>query len=98
MPVEVIALVGIAPGQEDAFIAAARTCAAASRLEPGVLRYQLWRETAGERRFVFEELYADQAAVDRHLASDHFKTFDQVTRPFATSAPTVIAADPVDVE
>ena len=97
MPFEVIALVGIEPGQEDAFITAARTCAAASRLEPGVLRYQLWRETVGERRFVFEELYVDQAAVDRHLASEHFRTFDRVTRPFATAAPTVITASPIDV-
>ena len=97
MPIEVIALIGIQPGQEDAFIAAARTCAAASREEPGVLRYQLWQEPAGDRRFVFEELYVDQAAVDDDLASDHFQTFDRVTRPLATGVPTVISASPVDV-
>ena len=59
MPIQMVALVGIQPSQEDAFINAARTCAAASRLEPGVLRSQLWRVTVGERRFVFEELYVE---------------------------------------
>jgi quinol monooxygenase YgiN len=70
MAVKVVALVVAKPGEEEAFTAAAQTCAAASRAEPGVLHYELWRETDGERRFVFNELYVDDAAVQQHMASE----------------------------
>jgi hypothetical protein len=54
MTVKIVAFVTVKPGEDDAFIAAARTCVAASRAEPGVLHYDLWRETGGDRRFVFK--------------------------------------------
>ena len=77
MPVKVIAFVSVKPGHEEAFIDAARICAAASRNEPGVLHYDLWREADGDRRFVFNELYVDDAAVQAHMASDHFKALKE---------------------
>ena len=80
MPIKIVAFVGVKQGAEEAFIAAARICVAASRAEPGVLHYQLWREQQGETRFVFNELYADQAAIDAHMASDHFKAFGLAAR------------------
>lgn len=97
MPVKIVALVAVKPGEEDAFVAAARTCVAASRAEPGVLHYDLWREAEGERRFVFNELYVDDAAVQAHMASDHFKAFGAVARGLATDRPTIIVTHPVDV-
>ena len=97
MSVKVIAFVSVKEGQEAAFEAAARTCVAASRAEPGVLHYDLWREAEGERRYVFNELYADQAAVQAHMASDHFKAFGLAARDLAAARPTIIATSPVDV-
>jgi quinol monooxygenase YgiN len=97
MPVRVVALVTAKVGEEEAFVAAARTCAAASRAEPGVLHYELWQEADGERRFVFNELYVDDAAVQAHMASDHFKAFGLAARDLATARPTIIVTHPVDV-
>ncbi len=97
MPIKIVAFVSIKPGSEEAFTAAARICVAASRAEPGVLHYDLWREQQGEQRFVFNELYADQAAIDAHMASDHFKAFGLAARDHATGRPQIIPCDAIDV-
>ena len=97
MTVKIVALVSVLPGKDDAFIAAAKTCVAASRAEPGVLHYELWREAEGEQRFVFNELYVDDAAVQQHMASDHFKAFSLAARDFAAGRPTIIVTNPVDI-
>lgn len=97
MSIKVIAFVSVKPGQEEAFEAAAAVCAAASRQEPGVLYYDLWREAEGARRYVFNELYVDQAAVAAHMVSDHFKAFGLAARDFAAGRPEIIATTPVDV-
>ena len=97
MSVKIIAFVTVKPGSEDAFETAARVCVAASRAEPGVQHYELWRETEGERRYVFNELYADPAAVQSHMASDHFKAFGMAARDLAAARPVIIQTQPVDV-
>lgn len=97
MSVKVTAFVSIKPGQEEGFLTAARTCIAASRAEPGVLRYDLWREAEGERRFVFDELYADDAAVQAHMTSEHFKTFGSAARDFAAARPSITVSHAVDI-
>ncbi len=97
MSVKVIAFVSVKPGQEDGFVDAARTCIAASRAEPGVLHYDLWREVDGERRYVFNELYADDAAVQAHMASDHFKAFGMAARDFAAARPSITVTHAVEV-
>ncbi len=97
MTVKVIAFVTVKPGHEDAFVEAARVCVAASRAEPGVLHYELWREAEGERRFVFNELYADEAAVQAHMTADHFKAFGRAARDLAAARPEIIATQPIDV-
>lgn len=97
MSVKVIAFVTVKPGQEDGFTAAARICVAASRAESGVLHYDLWREVDGERRFVFNELYVDDAAVQAHMASDHFKAFGLAARDLAAARPSITVTHAVDV-
>lgn len=97
MAVKIVAFVTVKPGAEDDFIAAARTCVAASRAEPGVLHYELWRENEGAQRFVFNELYADDAAVAQHMASDHFKAFGMAARDIATARSEIIVTHAIDV-
>jgi quinol monooxygenase YgiN len=97
MPVKVVALVTLKPGADDAFLAAASTCVAASRVEAGALQYELWREADGERRFVFDELYVDDAAVEQHMASDHFKAFGAAAGDLWAAPPTIIVTHAVDV-
>lgn len=97
MAIKIVAFVTIKPGQEEAFVDAARLCVAASRAEPGVRHYDLWREAEGAQRFVFNELYADQAAVDAHMQSEHFKALGLAARDLAAARPEVIVTHPVDV-
>ena len=97
MSVKIVAFVSVKPGREEAFVAAAQTCIAASRAEPGVLYYDLWREKDGERRFVFNELYVDDAAVQAHMASDHFKAFGIAARDLVVARPSITIAQAVDV-
>lgn len=97
MAVKIVAFVTVKPGAEEAFTSAARVCVAASRAEPGVLHYDLWRETEGERRFVFNELYADDAAVAQHMTSDHFKAFGLAARDLAAARPEIIKTEAIDV-
>jgi quinol monooxygenase YgiN len=97
MPVKVVALVTIKPGGEAAFLSAAQTCVVASRAEPGVLHYDLWREAQGDRRFVFNELYADDVAVQQHMESEHFMAFGVAIRELAAASPTIVVSYPVDV-
>ncbi|MGB3928032.1 putative quinol monooxygenase [Sphingomonas zeae] len=97
MSVKVVAFVSVKPGKEDAFVAAARICISASRAEPGVLHYDLWREVDGERRFVFNELYVDDDAVQAHMASDHFRAFGATARDLAAARPSITVTHAVDV-
>jgi quinol monooxygenase YgiN len=98
VPVKVIAFVTVKPGADDAFLAAASACAAASRAEPGALYYEIWREADGERRVVFNELYVDTAAVDQHMASDHFKVFGAAAGDLWAAPPTIIVTQPIDLD
>ena len=50
--------------------------------EPGCLRFDVltpFEADASPQIFLYE-IYADRAAFDIHLASDHYKSFDQKTR------------------
>ncbi len=75
----------------------ARVCVAASRAEAGVLHYDLWRETEGEQRYFFNELYVDDDAVAAHMASDHFKAFGLAARDLAAARPLIIKTLAIDV-
>ena len=97
MSVKVVAFVTVKPGSDDAFVAAAAPCIAASRAEAGVLRYDLWRETEGERRFFFDELYVDEEAVQAHMASAHFKAFGLAARDLAAGRPIITVTHAVEV-
>lgn len=97
MTIKIVAFVSVKSGKEDHFLAAARTCIAASRAESGLLQYDLWREIEGERRFVYNELYTDRDAVQSHAASAHVKAFGVAVADLFASPPEVILAEAVDV-
>ncbi len=52
-------------------------------LETGCLRFDVLtpNDAAGGREVFLYEIYTDPAAFDVHLASDHFRAFDEQTRP-----------------
>lgn len=49
-------------------------------LEPGCIRFDVLFPLARTHEVFLYEIYTDQAAFDVHLASAHFKTFDEQTR------------------
>ena len=68
----------------------------ASVKEPGVVRFEVGRSTDDPNVFVLWEVYRDQAAVDAHRASEHFKrlVLDGI-RPLAQNR-TAVSARPID--
>lgn len=74
-PVKIIATLVAKPGKADALRALLDELVAASRAEPGNLRYDLWQDSEEPNRFVVDELYRDDAAVAAHRASSHYQTY-----------------------
>lgn len=95
MSFKVVAVIPLRAGCEDAFLDAFRACAAESRKEAGILQYELWREPAGERRFFFNELYVDEAAVHQHMATEHVRVFGEACKDLFAAEPVVYFGDPV---
>lgn len=77
----------LAPGAEEAFLALVRANAAASvREEPGCLRFDVLSPKAAEDgRVLLYEIYRSAADFDAHLATDHFRDFDRLTRDLVRS-------------
>jgi quinol monooxygenase YgiN len=46
-----------------------------TRKEPGCLRYELYGAAGTEQQFVLIEAYADQAALESHRATEHYKKY-----------------------
>ena len=67
--------VHVKPGAADAFIAATRENARHSRLETGILRFDLLRDTADPDRFLLVEIYRDAAATLAHKETPHYLTW-----------------------
>lgn len=66
-------------GCEAALRQALAANAAASRLEPGCLRWEFARHLEDPREFVICELYADAAALAAHHASEHVARWRETT-------------------
>jgi quinol monooxygenase YgiN len=62
-------------GSESEVAELFRKLEAASRQEPGCLMYIVHRHVADHRRFFIYEQYQDDAAVDAHRNSPHFKEY-----------------------
>ena len=58
----------VEPDQRDAFVASRRDAIKAARAEPGCLEYAVTADPIEPGRAVLYERWADQAALDAHLA------------------------------
>jgi quinol monooxygenase YgiN len=68
----------VAPGRLDEFIAAIGENSARSVAdEPGCHYFDVTQSVDDDHRFLFYELYEDQAAVDAHRAAPHFAAWRQ---------------------
>jgi len=92
----VVATLKVKPGMEAQFEAVAKELVAkVNASEPGCKLYALHRaETAGT--YVFMERYVDQAAVEAHRATEHFRTLGRKMGEFMDGRPEVLRLQEVD--
>lgn len=69
--VNVIVLLEVDPQRIDEFLSLALENAAASRAEPGCLRFEVSRDATQPNLFALSESYRDQAAMEAHYTTPH---------------------------
>lgn len=93
----VVAILKVKPGEEVKFEAAAKEVAAAvSANEPGNIQYDFFKHKSEEHTYVVMERYEDQAALDAHGKSDHFKKFAGALGGILGGAPVLHYLDPIE--
>lgn len=96
MAVGVVATIKIKEGTNEAFEAVAREMMAAVRAnEPGNQLYQFCKSKTEPTTYVVMELYADQAALEAHGKSDHFRGIGPKMGPSMAGRPNVQYFDAV---
>jgi quinol monooxygenase YgiN len=84
----VVATMKVKPEQVSAFEEAMRELVeATNRLEPGVTIYKFFRSQKEPTTYTMMELYSDQASLDAHMKSDHFRTIGAKLGPCLTERP-----------
>ena len=78
--------IAVLPDQVDAFLAATQENAAASRDEPGVLRFDVLTDRADPGHVLLVEIYRDDAAAAAHKETVHYLRWreavaDMMARP-----------------
>ena len=92
----VVATLKIKTGSEAEFEAVFAEMTAGVRAnEPGNSLYQLCKSRTEAGAYKVLELYADQAAVEAHRASEHFKAGGRKLRDLLAAPPEVEALDAV---
>lgn len=81
--------VAIKPEKVDAFIEATKSIIEQSRAEDGNISYTLYQSPVDKTQFIFFEEWKDQAAIDFHFNTEHFKSFGSISEELR-SAPTKI--------
>ncbi|HVE04541.1 MAG TPA: putative quinol monooxygenase [Rhizomicrobium sp.] len=90
MAVGVVATIKIKPDTNEAFEAVAREMMAAVRAnEPGNKLYQFCKSKTEPTTYVVMELYNDQAALEAHGKSDHFRSIGPKMGPSMAGRPDV---------
>lgn len=62
-------------GEEERVAAAYASLEEASRAEPGVIDWRVFRSAANPREFLLYELYHDASGLDAHRATEHFQRY-----------------------
>lgn len=77
--IAIIAEFTTTPGKFDSFLERMKVHAAASRQEPGCLRFDVVIPQDSENRVMLYELYQDQAAFDFHAGTERLKAHRKAT-------------------
>ena len=96
MAVGVVATIKIQAGKNAEFEAVAKEMMAAVRAnEPGNKFYNFCKSKTDDTTYVVMEMYADQAALEAHGKSDHFRSIGPKMGPFMGGRPDVQYFDAV---
>lgn len=88
--------VHVKEGHEEDFVRATEANAAASRKEPGVVRFDLIREEGTKGRFVLVEMYRDHEAPAAHKETAHYAAWRDAVAPWMAEPRTSKKYGPVD--
>jgi (4S)-4-hydroxy-5-phosphonooxypentane-2,3-dione isomerase len=77
----VIVRIKVISGKADGFVAATLENAEHSRKEPGIARFELYRDEADADRFVLLEAYRDAQAQAAHKETAHYKKWRDLVEP-----------------
>lgn len=78
----------IKPEKVDEFIEFTKPIIEKSRAEEGCISYTLYQDPSDNTKFIFYEEWKDQAAIDYHFSTEHFKLAG--SRPDFEARPTVL--------
>ena len=84
----------VPPNLRAEFLSGLSGLISASRDEPGVLAYSFAEDVHVENLFRVFEVYQDQAALDAHLGSDHFRAWRATSAAFAREDRWLLDATP----
>ena len=85
----IIAQIFIKPEHVDAFLAATKDLIAKSRAEEGCITYNLYQDPSDGTKLLFFEEWKNQAAIDFHFETEHFKAFGKMLEEFASADPVI---------
>lgn len=88
----------VLPGQRDAFIEAFRINWQGAQAEPGNIRFDLVSDADDPNLFYCYEIFADEAALDAHRDSDHYRRCIALINPMMRSSRSKRLFHPVLVE
>ena len=74
-PAKITGILVARPGKAEELKALLLAMAPDSRAEPGNLRWDIWQDQAQADRFLIDELYRDDRAVDVHHQTPHYKDY-----------------------
>jgi autoinducer 2-degrading protein len=73
--------VAVLPEQGEAFLTATEENAAASRQEPGILRFDVLTDRADPTHVLLVEVYRDEEAAAAHKDTDHYLRWRNTVAP-----------------
>ncbi|WP_248767345.1 putative quinol monooxygenase [Pseudomonas sp. MWU12-2345] len=71
--IRVVAILRAKPGRAAELEPHLKACVVPSRAEPGCREYVLHVDQADPERFVFVERWIDQAAIEHHRKTEHYR-------------------------
>ena len=90
------AILEAVPGKEKDLEEALRDMILEVQNEKGTLVYTLHRSSTNQGKFLFYETYVDQAAIDLHVSTPHFKALQSKIKGLLQKEPLVEIYEVVD--